>query len=440
MTNQVIPQLSSMLGLSCTQMTDSGDEIAISEQFLTQVLADFGFTERFDEAVTEQLKQFWLRALPPLILVESQAELNFDLHLPMEFVTEELIWEICAAGQIIESGLFLPVEWELNGLYHLHDMEIQSYQISLEQSLTSGQYQLRILDQGSDEPLGESTLICPPQGLNSQLPVPANIQSTLINSGEIDIILQRVAEHGRIVLPASAQTRTDRLTALHAFYIAATEDHAGGLVDTATAEPEQRVLAHYLAACSLRDEQEIAPYSVTKLQKWQTYHAQQIDFYLWLILLAQDIPVKGVTRAFQYAVSASGLDFQSWLLADYKLVDCISASSSDNVAGCLLDKPINSCKLREQGYEELFILLSCITDSADALLLTDVLGMLQQWIRLSGVSEEEGTWLNHPFQELLAIIMQHCEQQNICCLVQDSVTLPEELKLYLQGIGLQLIQ
>lgn len=440
MTNQVIPQLSSMLGLSCAQVTDDGEEIAISEQFLTQVLADFGFTAHFDEVLAEQLKQFWLRALPPLIQIESQAEIIFDLHLPIEFVTEELIWEISAGGQIIENGLFTPVEWELNGIYHLHDMEIQSYQICLEQPLTTGQYQLRILDQGSDEPLGESILICPPQGLNSQLPVPANIQLTLIDLDEIDIILQRVAEHGKIVLPVSAQTRTDRLTALHAFYIAATEDNAAGAVRTATAEPAQRVLAHYLAASSLRDEQGIASYSVTKLQEWQTQYAQQIDFYLWLILQAQATPVKGMTRAFQYAVSTSGLDFQSWLLADYKLANCISGMSSDNLPDNVLDKPLNSYKLREQGYEELLILLSHLISTADTLLLTDVLGMLQQWICLNKESEAQGTWLNHPFQELLAIIMQRCEQESTRCLVQDSASLPEELRQYLQELGLPLVQ
>ncbi len=440
MTNQVIPQLSGMLGLSCTQIADNGEETAISEQFLTQVLADFGFSDRFDEVVTELQKLFWLRALPALIPVESQHRINFDLHLPIEFVTEDLGWEIRVAEQTIESGIFTPVEWEMNGIYHLHDMEIQSYQIGIEQPLAPGQYQLRILDQGSDEPLGESTLICPPQRLDCTPDAAINIAAAQVVTEEIDYILQRVAEREEIVLPASVESRAARLTALHERFVASLADNTGTPVHTAAAKPAQRVLAHYFVACSLQSEPEIVPYSVTKLQDWQTQHAPQIDFYLWLILLAQEPPAEGITRTFQYAVSAAGDDFQSWLLADYRLVNCTSVPVSEHLSDNQFDKPINSHKLREQGYEALLILLSHLTSTADTLLLTDALGMLQQWISLNGVSEEQGTWLNHPFQELLAIIMQSCEQENTCCLVLDSAGLPEELRQYLQANGLQMVQ
>ncbi|NQZ49751.1 MAG: hypothetical protein HRT95_06050, partial [Moritella sp.] len=155
MTAQHILQLGQMLGLSCTELNANGDEQALPTALITQALADFGFADELDVKLEEEIKQFWLRALPPVIITDQSAMIQFDLHLPIEFVTEDLIWEVRLNQAVIETGEFTPIEWSLNGIYHLHDMEMQSYQISLEQPLAVGAYQLVILDQGSEEPLGE---------------------------------------------------------------------------------------------------------------------------------------------------------------------------------------------------------------------------------------------------------------------------------------------
>ena len=163
MSTQDIFQLADMMGLASEPDVSNeqmqGDFIA--------ALTGFSITGDYAECFNEKVKQFWLRALPPVVFVENQRQLDFDLHLPIEFVTEDLIWQICDKdGTLLESGEFTPIEWQLNGIYHIHDMEIQSYQIAFEQLLAVGDYQLQILDQGNEEPLGETRLVVSPESLS----------------------------------------------------------------------------------------------------------------------------------------------------------------------------------------------------------------------------------------------------------------------------------
>ena len=180
MTAQHILQLGQMVGLSCNELTITDDEQVIGDvktnnkTLVTQVLADFGFTDDLATRLEDEVKHFWLQALPPVIVVDELSIIQFDLHLPIEFVTEDLIWEVRIKQDTLQSGVFTPIEWELNGIYHLHDMEIQSYQIGLQQPLAIGEYQLVILDQGSEEPLGKATLLCPPISL-AQCAIPSRL-------------------------------------------------------------------------------------------------------------------------------------------------------------------------------------------------------------------------------------------------------------------------
>ena len=163
MSTEDIFQLADMMGLASDPYV-SNDQMQAD---FTAVLAGFAITGDYADCFNEKVKQFWLRALPSVVFVENQLQLDFDLHLPIEFVTEDLVWQICdQTGKVIESGEFTPIEWQLNGIYQIHDMEIQSYQINLEQALLVGDYQLQILDQGNEEPLGETRLVASPESLD----------------------------------------------------------------------------------------------------------------------------------------------------------------------------------------------------------------------------------------------------------------------------------
>lgn len=291
MTAQHILQLSNMVGLSGNETSD--------DNAFELVLADFGFeTEQLEDVLSDKIKQFWLRALPPVIVAGVQHHVEFNLHLPIEFVTEDLIWEVKLDGNVLESGIFTPIEWQLDGIYHLHDMEMQSYQISLDVALGQGDYTLVILDQGNEEPLGETRLMC--------------------------------------------------------------------------VEPQVSVQGH-------RQQN-----TTTELQ-----------------LNTEDAAFAGQ-------------------LGDFQLKHCQTERGK---------LPLNTYRLREQGYTDLTTLLNTLTNESETLVLNDPLSFAQQWITIEG----HEFWLQHEFDELISLIVFYCNLNHCHCFYQADDALPEEVSEYLSA-------
>lgn len=291
MTAQHILQLSNMVGLSGNENSD--------DHAFTLALSDFGFnTAQLDDVLSENIKQFWLRALPPVIVMGTHQSVEFNLHLPIEFVTEDLVWEVKLNGDVLESGLFTPIEWQLNGIYHLHDMEMQSYQVSLDIALNQGDYTLVVLDQGSEEPLGETRLVC---------------------------VEQQISVEGLRQL-----NKTTELA-----------------------------------------------FSVTQ-----------------------------VPSAFSAALDT------------FKLAN--SKTEQD-------ESPINSHRLRENGYRDLTNVLDDLTKDSETLILCDPLSFAQQWFSIEG----HEFWLQHEFDELVSLIVFYCNHNHCHCFFKASESMPEELTAYL---------
>lgn len=439
MTAQHILQLGQMIGLSCSELTTIDDET-----LLTQLLADFGFTADLPASLEEEIKQFWLQALPPVIVVDELSVIQFDLHLPIEFVTEDLIWEIRSKQATLQSGEFTPIEWELNGIYHLHDMEIQSYQIGLQQPLAVGEYQLVILDQGSDEPLGEATLLCPPISLTqhassnklTESSSLAELRTTPSATAMLDSLLDAafVALNPAVTAENGAETLS-KLGTLKAYFSAqqAAVDFVQLLECIQTSATDyQHSMANYLTACENVDE--TAATACTRQQTltpdWQEANAEHRQFYLWLVWSAND-PLAGKQKRALQSICFAADDsntFSNWLLAEYSLPNC----EVSDAAGTALGQGINSYKLRQDRYAAFIQLIEYMAISSTALILTQPLSIMQQWLDIA----EQGIWQNHAFHELLSIILLNCELQGCPCYYQADAQLPEELTEYLQAKGI----
>jgi len=435
MTAQHILQLGQMLGLSCTELNANGDEQALPTTLVTQALADFGFTDELEVKLEEEIKQFWLRALPPVIITDQSAMIQFDLHLPIEFVTEDLIWEVRLNQAVIETGEFTPIEWSLNGIYHLHDMEMQSYQISLEQPLAVGAYQLVILDQGSEEPLGESWIFNPPSTLTS---INTTKPATVTALPTTDAVLSQLFAHGQSSLSAVAIDKTDATLALSVqlaqllqqFNTAKEQDEFALTLKnvTATAALYQMHLAQYLAAyvadgvTATREE--------TQTVEWQDTNSDSYAFYLWLVVTANNAQTTGVLlRNVDFASDTANEDsFMAWLLADYQLAHCLLENTDGIVA-----KGINSYKLRQDNYAAFRALIDFTAAHSTGLVLNQPLSIMQQWLTIG----DAGIWLNHEFNELLSIIILSCERHACACYYQADDELPAELTAYLDARGVQ---
>lgn len=446
MTAQHILQLGQMLGLSCTELNANGDEQALPTSLLIQVLADFGFTDGLEVKLEEEIKQFWLRALPSVIVTDESAMIQFDLHLPIEFVTEDLIWEIRSNQAVIETAEFTPIEWSLNGIYHLHDMEMQSYQISLEEPLAVGVYQLVILDQGSDVPLGESWIFNPPARLMSA-PVTA-LPTTVTALPTTESVLSQLLTHAQSSWSAVAMDNADASLALSVqlsllqpqFNFDKKQDEFALTLKSiiATAALYQTHLAQYLVAYVT--DGVMATRQETQTVEWQESNRDSYEFYLWLVVTAHDAQAtSGLLRGVDFASGTVNVDsFTAWLLADYVLENSLLAdralvtNEGDNTDGSVI-KGINSYQLRQDSYSAFRALIDFTTMQSAGLLLNQPLSIMQQWLTIG----DEGIWQNHEFNELLSIILLSCEHYACACYYPANAGLPEELTAYLDARGIQ---
>ena len=422
MTAQHILQLGQMVGLSCTELNANGEENALPTTLIAQALADFGFTDDLEVKLEEEIKQFWLHALPPAIIVEQSTMIQFDLHLPIEFVTEDLVWEIRANQRVVEAGEFTPIEWSLNGIYHLHDMEMQSYQISLEQPLSVGSYQLVILDQGSEEPLGETCLLNPPTNLSD------------VNTGELTAAALPATETVLSQLCMQAQSNLAAFTVapeqnlqvqLRHYFNAEKAQDASAINDVIeTAELYQTHLAQYLTAYML--DGVTATRQETQAVEWQDANRDDYDFYLWLVTANSEQKTESLLRNIDFVSGdTSSKSFVAWLLADYQLAHCELESATA--------KGVNSYQLRQDNYAAFRALVDFTAVQSAAIIVNNPLSIMQQWLTIG----DTGIWQNHEFNELLSIILLSCERHGCACYYQADDELPTELTDYLQARGLK---
>jgi len=432
MTAQHILQLGQMIGLSCTELNANGDEQALPTTLITQALADFGFTDELGLKLEEEIKQFWLRALPPVIIADESAMIQFDLHLPIEFVTEDLIWEVRANQAVIETGEFTPIEWSLNGIYHLHDMEMQSYQISLEQPLAVGTYQLLILDQGSEEPLGESWIVNPPATLTPTLVTALPTAVTALPTTEsVQSQLLTYAQPGLAVTAMSVSTPLAQLQQQFNNDKKQTEFALTLKTVIAGASLQQTHLAQYLTAYAT--DGLTATRQETQSVEWQDAQSDAYAFYLWLVVTANNaLTGKSLLRDMDFAIDAANAgSFAHWLLADYQLAHC----QLDNVLAGAVSHAINSYQLRQDGYAAFRALVDFTTMQSAGLVLNQPLSIMQKWLTIG----DAGIWQNHEFNELLSMILLSCERHACACYYQADAELPEELTAYLDARGVQLL-
>jgi hypothetical protein len=437
MTAQHILQLGQMLGLSCTELNANGDEQALPTTLITQALTDFGFTDALDVKLEEEIKQFWLRALPPVIVMDESAVIQFDLHLPIEFVTEDLIWEIRANQVVIETAEFTPIEWSLNGIYHLHDMEMQSYQISFVQPLAVGTYQFVILDQGSEEPLGESWIINPPATLTptsavttitttKALPTTEAVLSQLLTYTQPGLVVAAMSDSDAVV---TVSTQLAQLQQQFNNDKAQTEFALTLKTVIAGAALQQTHLAQYLTAYTT--DGLTASRQETQTVEWQDAHSDDYGFYLWLVMTANNALTANVLlRDMDFAIDAANAgSFAHWLLADYQLAHC----PIDKVLTSSVATGINSYQLRQDSYAAFRTLVDFTTMQSAGLVLNQPLSIMQQWLTIG----DAGIWQNHEFNELLSIILLSCERHACACYYQTDADLPEELTAYLDARGVQ---
>ena len=143
-----------------------GAPATVLNENVKTIINHMGFDASDDAALAahyqEEEKQHWLSLLPPVSVLQQSSSYQLEVHLPIDFVTDPLIYRITSEdGSQIETAI-TATDFPLLGNKEISDVEFQLYELTLTVPLNIGYHQLTLLEQGNDESLAEMSLIITP--------------------------------------------------------------------------------------------------------------------------------------------------------------------------------------------------------------------------------------------------------------------------------------
>tara|TARA_R110001592_G_scaffold70936_3_gene216935 strand:+ start:791 stop:2983 length:2193 start_codon:yes stop_codon:yes gene_type:complete len=143
-----------------------GAPATVLNENVKTIINHMGFDASDEQALSahyqEQETQHWVSLLAPVTVLQQASEYQLEIHLPIDFVTDPLIYRITTeTGQQIDITL-TATDFPLLGNKDISDVEFQLYEVTLSAELAIGYHQLSLLEQGNDEPLASMSLIITP--------------------------------------------------------------------------------------------------------------------------------------------------------------------------------------------------------------------------------------------------------------------------------------
>jgi 4-alpha-glucanotransferase len=143
-----------------------GKPTTVSDENIKILISRMGF-DASDEAslasyYLEEENQHWLSLLPAVSVLQKTTTYLLEVHLPIDFVTDSLIYRITAENGEQLDLTITATDFPLIGCHLIADVEFQLYEIRLDIPFDIGYHQLALLEQGNEEPLAEMSLIITP--------------------------------------------------------------------------------------------------------------------------------------------------------------------------------------------------------------------------------------------------------------------------------------
>lgn len=175
MNESLIEQLVQARGIE-SQYTDAwGNQAIIDQASKEKILAAMGYPVNDEaaliEKVNEEVKASWLTVIEPATVVRVGQPAPFFIKLPIDFVNDELTLVAKQNDKVVLKSVITPIEHELVASSEVNDIEIQQYAIDVNFDLDMGYYDLALLEEGQEEPLGEGRLIVAPKSCFKQKPI-----------------------------------------------------------------------------------------------------------------------------------------------------------------------------------------------------------------------------------------------------------------------------
>ncbi|QTH64381.1 4-alpha-glucanotransferase [Psychrosphaera ytuae] len=172
MNESLIEQLVQARGIE-SQYTDAwGNQAIIDQASKEKILAAMGYPVTDEAALIEKVNEesnaAWLTVIEPANIVRIGEAKPLLIKLPIDFVNDELTLVVKQQGTVIQKLNVTPIDHELIASVEVNDIEIQQYALDVSFDLEMGYYELSLVEEGQEEPLGEGRLIVAPQSCFKQ--------------------------------------------------------------------------------------------------------------------------------------------------------------------------------------------------------------------------------------------------------------------------------
>jgi len=166
MTSPALDSFMQLKGIDPHFIDAFGKPTTVSDENIKTLISRMGFDASDETSLVsyylEEESQHWLSLLPSVSVLQKATTYPLEVHLPIDFVTDPLIYRITAEnGEQLEL-VITATDYPLIGCNVIGDVEFQLYEITLDIPFDIGYHKLTLLEQGNEEPLAEMSLIITP--------------------------------------------------------------------------------------------------------------------------------------------------------------------------------------------------------------------------------------------------------------------------------------
>ncbi|PKF60606.1 4-alpha-glucanotransferase [Psychromonas sp. psych-6C06] len=166
MTRSSLDMFMELKGIDPNFVDAWGSPAIVSEQHVKNLINKMGYDANNEAQLLahykEEEKRHWLSLLPPVTVAQQSDCYTIDVCLPIDFVTDALIYQITTEENQILKQTITATGFPLVAVNEIADIEFQCYQVQLKLDLPYGYHQLALIEKGNDEPLATMSLIITP--------------------------------------------------------------------------------------------------------------------------------------------------------------------------------------------------------------------------------------------------------------------------------------
>ena len=167
MSSSTLDSFMQLKGIDLNFIDAWGKPTTVLDENVKTLINHMGFDASDDAALSayyeQEELQHWLSLLAPVCVLQQAPEYQLEVHLPIDFVTDPLIYRITTEDGLQIDKTITATDFPLLGCKDISDVEFQLYEVTIEVPLAPGYHQLRLLEKGNDDPLAEMSLIITPE-------------------------------------------------------------------------------------------------------------------------------------------------------------------------------------------------------------------------------------------------------------------------------------